>query len=569
MAIASRLYSNGNFLIENTGVFDEVTGLTGKTTQQNNDGTHLISGLYDEVTLPATITNFSTYASQFNGTTQRLTTSANSVTTQNFTMECWFYMTSNITYLDGTPNYSARVFGTANVNGFELLIGGGASSTPTSIQFNNVGPFQLSCGAYFGSSIGINQWHHVAVSRNGTSFALWLDGIRVATTTSSFNFTAGAIYIAAAPNGSYQDWFPGRISNVRIVRGSVVYDPSLTTITVPTAPLTAITNTYLLTCQSATNIDNSGNGFTITPVASPTISAVTVPAIPDVIIPARRQYSNGDYFINGTFDEVTGDLTFGDVIFDGSGYRSDGGAAGTYSTNNPSAYSYYTFNWTAPAGVTSVSVVAIGGGYSGGPSGYNRFPGDSFFINSSTVWGQAGGAASTGQIGTAPGGGYAGDGGGTGGSRNLSGASTPGAGAGGYSGTGGNYNAAAVTGSGGGAGGGASSTRGGGGGGVGLYGIGSNGTYPRGGGSGGSAGGDPTTTPGAGGLYGGGGGGNNATGGSGAGLGWKNNITVVPGTTYTVQAGSGGSQVGGGGNGAIGAVRIMWGAGRSFPSNAP
>jgi len=49
--LTSRLDSSGNFSIANTGVFDEVTGLTGKTTQQNSDGTHLISGLYDEITL--------------------------------------------------------------------------------------------------------------------------------------------------------------------------------------------------------------------------------------------------------------------------------------------------------------------------------------------------------------------------------------------------------------------------------------------------------------------------------------------------------------------------------------
>jgi hypothetical protein len=303
--LTSRLDSSGNFSIASTGVFDEVTGLTGKTTQQNSDGTHLISGLYDEVTLPTTITSFSTYATQFNGTTQRLTTSANSITSQNFTMECWFYMTSNLTYLDGGSYYVARLFGCANVYGFEMLIVG-YSAVPTYMTFASAGSAGVNISNPAPITIAINQWHHIAVSRNGTSYALWFDGVRLATSTSSFNFTAGTIYIGAAPNGLYQDWFPGRISNMRIVRGAVVYDPSLTTITVPTAPLTAVASTYLLTCQSATNVDNSGNGFTITPVASPTISAVTVPAIPDVIIPARRQYSNGNYFINGTFDEVTG-----------------------------------------------------------------------------------------------------------------------------------------------------------------------------------------------------------------------------------------------------------------------
>eukprot|EP00047_Mylnosiga_fluctuans_P024645 m.166012 g.166012 ORF g.166012 m.166012 type:complete len:97 (-) comp9897_c1_seq16:77-367(-) len=62
-------------------------------------------------------------------------------------------------------------------------------------------------------------------------------------------------------------------------------------------------------------------------------------------------------------------------------------------------------------------------------------------------------------------------------------------------------------------------------------------------------------------------------GGGGGGLGWKNNIPVVPGQSYTVVVGAGGSgagysgnNCGGGGGGASGAVRIIWGPGRAFPS---
>lgn len=58
-----------------------------------------------------------------------------------------------------------------------------------------------------------------------------------------------------------------------------------------------------------------------------------------------------------------------------------------------------------------------------------------------------------------------------------------------------------------------------------------------------------------------------AGGGGGGGLSYKNNIQVTPGQTYTVVVGSGGNLLGNpGGNGANGAVRIIWGAGRAFPS---
>jgi hypothetical protein len=67
-------------------------------------------------------------------------------------------------------------------------------------------------------------------------------------------------------------------------------------------------------------------------------------------------------------------------------------------------------------------------------------------------------------------------------------------------------------------------------------------------------------------------------GGGGGGLGYKNNITVVPGNSYTVVVGicagapsssSNATSVsrGGFGGGASGAVRIVWpGATRQFPS---
>lgn len=245
-----------------------------------------------------------------------------------------------------------------------------------------------------------------------------------------------------------------------------------------------------------------------------------------------------------------------------------------------------TFSWVAPDGVTSVSVVCVGGGSSydsyggsGGGLGYKNnisvTPGnsytvvvgsggpqtsdgpgqDSYFINTSTVKG--GGAPNRNYGGT-----YTGDGGGNGGSGTepSGGSGRAGGGAGGYSGNGGNGGGGFETGSvgSGGAGGGGgfsystsfSAGIGGAGGGVGILGQGSNGsggfggfdTNFAGGGGGGSGGGSGSSvsasTPSnpAGGLYGGGGGG-------------------YTGPEY--RRGPGGS----------GAVRIIWpGTDRQFPS---
>lgn len=232
-----------------------------------------------------------------------------------------------------------------------------------------------------------------------------------------------------------------------------------------------------------------------------------------------------------------------------------------------------SYTWVAPAGVTSVSLVAVGGG--GGNTTYPGAGGNSSF--NSTIIAFGGAAGSAGGPG-AGGGNSGGDGGGTGGSGGAANGGGGGAGgAAGYSGNGGAGGAGAATynngspgsagsgGGGGGSGGGVASAWKGGGGGVGILGQGSNGaggcggTYV-GGGKGGSGGVNGNTTDA--GVYGGGsalfcGGG----GSGGGGLVYKNNLSVTPSSSYTVVVGSSP------GCGGQGAVRIIWpGTTRSFPS---
>ena len=237
---------------------------------------------------------------------------------------------------------------------------------------------------------------------------------------------------------------------------------------------------------------------------------------------------------------ATGPQAVGEVIF------TETAKVGASSTT--------TYAWTAPAGVYSVSVVVVGGGASlrganlawknnipvvpgttydvvvgrGAKAGNNaQNGGPSHFISQATVM------ASGGQ----PSGTLVGDGGGTGGNGYRAGG-----GAGGYSGSGGfgkgtgQGSGGVGTGGGGGGGGVNSNGYGGSGGGVGLYGEGASGaagTASVPGGRGGSSGSNGTTN-GGGANYGGGG-------------------------TYD------GSGYASGGNGA---VRIIWGPGRSFPNNA-
>ena len=261
-----------------------------------------------------------------------------------------------------------------------------------------------------------------------------------------------------------------------------------------------------------------------------------------------------DFTSSGTFTVPTGVTQVSAVVVGGGG-----GGGNATNDDEPGAggagggLSYGTFSVTPGESLTVT--VGSGGqngntGGTGGTSSLSRggttlLSGGGGSGGSSTDFGASGGGSGGSSGGTER------DGGGTGGNGGSTSDSTTGAGGGGgaagYSGNGGEgadrgtTNATAGSGGGGGGGGSGSSTRGGaGGGGVGILGQGANGAAGSsstggGGGSGGDAGSNSTSSTGAnGGSYGGG--------------------------------GAGGRNDQNGGDGQPGAVRIIWGSGRSFPS---
>jgi hypothetical protein len=171
----------------------------------------------------------------FDGTGDYLSAAANAAFqfgTGNFTIEYWYYPTA---------------FGT---------------NTPIDMGYANTGSYVIqnasdgkpyfysgSTGLVFTATTGylLNAWNHLAVTRSGTTLSMFINGVRVGTATNSTNFNANfALGIGASPTHSTAYEVTGYMSNVRLVKGTAVYDPTLTTLTVPTAPLTAITNTSLL-----------------------------------------------------------------------------------------------------------------------------------------------------------------------------------------------------------------------------------------------------------------------------------------------------------------------------------
>jgi hypothetical protein len=99
-------------------------------------------------------------------------------------------------------------------------------------------------------TFSLNQWYHIAVSRTGTATKIFIDGIEIASSTDTNNYTAigggnnNDIHIGYWVTGLGDQYHNGYIDGVRIVKGTALYTGS--SFPLPTSAPTAVTGTSLL-----------------------------------------------------------------------------------------------------------------------------------------------------------------------------------------------------------------------------------------------------------------------------------------------------------------------------------
>jgi len=155
-----------------------------------------------------------------------------------FTIDFWFYRTDALglyaDYVGIFNGVSSGVLLYQYSTGFHVYING-------STVFNVTHP-------------ALNQWVHVALTRDGTTLRLALNGVLQASSTSSLGTSNYPLNIAGDSTG--RAGLQGYISDVRVVKGTRVYASNFTP---PTAPSTAITNTEaLLSFTNAAMFDQTG-----------------------------------------------------------------------------------------------------------------------------------------------------------------------------------------------------------------------------------------------------------------------------------------------------------------------
>ena len=203
----------------------------------------------------------------------QLNNSDYSISTGDFTIEFWMFVTSD---------KANTGFASATSNG-NLTVGMGSGAAGARQPYLEYGG-----GTYIGTFTNyLNTWTHVAFVRSSGTVTVYQNGISVGTASKAgaVNSTANLYLLRNSGDGA-QD-FPGYISNFRICKAAV-YTSAFTPNTTPfTTTSQGATSCQLLTFQNNRFIDNSSNASTVTPTVT-TIQAFGpfAPALqwtPDVV----------------------------------------------------------------------------------------------------------------------------------------------------------------------------------------------------------------------------------------------------------------------------------------------
>ena len=217
------------------------------------------------------------------------------------TYELWFKL--------DTISTNKLVAGSSNNHWFGIgytSIGGAASKVGFSVLDGSWNAVNST------TNIAVGSWYHVAATWDGTNVKLYLNGVLEATSADwsakTWASNNGNAYNIGGFFGDSTTSIDGVISNFRIT-DSVVYTSNFTP---PTEPLTAVTNTKLLTCQGNTISDASSSAHSITPNGN-------------VVIDYNGPFS-GSGWTDLTNRGNNGTLTNGPVFIPGGPFNNSGGS---------------------------------------------------------------------------------------------------------------------------------------------------------------------------------------------------------------------------------------------------
>jgi len=233
-------FSNNNIVISPAAGDQLITfkglGSTGYFAFLNNSLTGTTNAEINISPTGKTIIGSTTVASSlsFSSNSYLSLSAAQTIGTQSFTFECFFYTASN-----GLQT----ILGALASGGMSIWLLGDGVNPVTTIQIDRS---NIDAAQYTVSPITINTWHHIAVTRDSSNnMSVFLDGVKATGSASNAtNYTASSGLIGAVAGSAY--FFTGYLTQLKLAVGSNYYDPTAVSISVPTAPLTTSANTKLL-----------------------------------------------------------------------------------------------------------------------------------------------------------------------------------------------------------------------------------------------------------------------------------------------------------------------------------
>ena len=164
-------------------------------------------------------------------------------------------------------------------------------------------------------TVAINNWYHLAVTRSGDIFKVWVNGSQVS--------TGSALSTATGKTGNYNstllglgEYLPGNITNFRFTNAEALYTSTFT--------------------PSSNQLTANGTSQVLIPLESDYTTVSSYSTVPTLAQPTGAASGNA-YFGGPGFQDATGNLNAGS-------YLTNNGI--TYSALNPFAKVTPTFAWS-------------------------------------------------------------------------------------------------------------------------------------------------------------------------------------------------------------------------------
>lgn len=183
----------------------------------------------------------------------------NNISTGDFTIEGWVNLSVINTSWD-TLTPSNQYFFDIGANG--TYFGYRSDTGSRFVMYAYGGSYEILTYSFTPT---VGTWYHFAITRSGDTFRLFIDGDLKHTNTLALNLVNSTWSFGNYGNGGNYG-LNGFLSNMRVVKGTALYTSNFTP---STTPLTAVSGTAILTCNSHRFKDDSSNNFTATPYAIP------------------------------------------------------------------------------------------------------------------------------------------------------------------------------------------------------------------------------------------------------------------------------------------------------------